>query len=188
MSGNDHPLVFADLVDYVLGELPETVVDALEEHLFGCPECAAELEALDRLGVAVRAAVRAGSVGANVTGAFLEHAAADGMTLRQYRLVSGQTVACSAGSEDLVVVRLAADFGPAQGLSLRVDYQDLDSGESHPLAAREVDVDLDLGEVVLVFPGTAVRAFPRSRWSLTIEAETGRQPVTYGPFVMDHTP
>jgi hypothetical protein len=183
-----HPYAPGDLVDYLLGELEEQEADALEEHLFECPVCAVDLEVIDRVAAAVRDAVHHGAVAANVSGAFLERATASGLSLREYRLAPGQTVACSAGPEDYIVIRLTGAFAGFDELSLRADFEDLDSGESYALPTQEVRADRELGEVLLVFPGAAVRAYPRSVWSLSLEGRWEGRETTFGPFVLDHTP
>lgn len=183
-----HPVPLADLVDLQLGELPEAAAEALEAHLFECPVCAARIDELDWIAAAVRGAAVAAEVAANVTGAFLERALGDGLSLREYRLGPGETVACSAGPEDLYVVRLAADFGMAAELTVRVEVRDLGSGTSQALPPREVVPDVERGEVVLVVPGSEVRAYPRSLWTIAVDGEVGGRPVSWGPFVMDHTP
>jgi hypothetical protein len=176
------------LVDYLLGELPQADVERLEEHLFECPVCARRIESIERLGLAVADAVRHAAVGANVNAAFVERAARDGLTLREYRIRSGQIVPCEAGPEDLVVVRLAADYGDATDLSLDVTFENLESGETSTPATRRIAADRDCGEVVLVFPGEVVRAYPRSRWTISVHGERPSGTAEFGPFVMDHTP
>jgi len=188
VTPDEHPFKLGDLVDYHLGELSPAGEVALEEHLFECGECAALFESIVRIGAAVRDAGLSAVVGANVSSAFLERAIEDGLTLREYRLRPNESVACSAGPEDYFVVRLAADFESARELRLNVEFRDLESGVSTPPVAREVDPDLDLGEVVLVFPGEVVRSYPRSLWSLTLDGMTADGPVRFGPYTMDHTP
>jgi hypothetical protein len=175
-------------VDWLLGELPADEERGLEEHLFECAACAARAESVQRIANAVRDAVRRAAVGGNMNHAFLDRARSDGLTLREYRLTSGETVPCQAGPEDLVVVRLTAGFGGARDLRLDVELTDLERGESMPLATREVAADRELGEVVLVFPGEVVRSFPRSRWRMGLRAESSSGPVDLGPFILDHTP
>ena len=188
MTNGEHPFVLGDFVDYQLGELPSASEEALEDHLFECARCAGLYDSIIRIGAAVREAARSAAVGANVTSAFLERATSEGLTFREYRLRPHESVACSAGPEDYFAVRLAAEFGAARELKLNVDFRDLESGESAPRLTREVDPDLDLGEVVLVFPGSLVRSYPRSLWSLTLDGTTADGPVSFGPFTMDHTP
>jgi hypothetical protein len=177
-----------ELVDYLLGELGSERAEALEDHLFECGTCADRVDSLERLRAAVANAARRAEVVANVNGAFLERAARDGLTLREYRIPAGEAVPCSAGPEDLVVVRLAAEYGDLRDLALDAELHDLDREEVTPLPAREVVVDRDLDEVVLVFPGALVRSYPRSRWTLRLRGEGAGGPSEIGPFVMDHTP
>lgn len=175
---------FGELLDYVVGETQGEQAEALEEHLFECPRCARRLGVLDAIGRSVTEAVRRGGVGGSVNAAFLDKVRREGLTLRDYRIAEGTTVACSAGPEDLVVVRLAASFPQAEELRLDGTFHDLERDETAPLPARAVVVDRELGEVVLVFPGEVVRAYPRSRWTMHLHGE--REDL--GPFVMDHTP
>lgn len=188
MSDSEHPITLGDLVDYQLGELAGPAAENLEQHLFECPVCAARLDDVERIAAAVRRAVVRAEIGANVTGAFLDRAAADGLSRREYRLEPGQTVACSAGPEDLFVVRIAADFADAVELTAHVDFRDLSTGSSRTLPPRGVLPDVESGEVVLVFPGQEVRAYPRSVWTITVQGEVGGRAAGFGPFVLDHTP
>lgn len=177
-----------ELVGYLLGDLAPLEAEALEEHVFECDRCARRLESIERLRRAVSDAVLRGAVGGSVNGAFMERAARDGLSVREYRIPEGDTVACTAGPEDLVVVRLAAGFGGVANLRLDGTFLDLELQESSPLLARDVVVDGDLDEVVLVFPGEVVRTYPRSRWTLRLRGETTGGTAEIGPFVMDHTP
>lgn len=187
-SGGSCGTELAQLVDYLLGELPAAEVEALEEHLFECAECAARIESIERIGTSIADVVRHAGVGANVNGAFLARAAHDGLTLREYRIPAGETVSCTAGPEDLVVVRLAGELAGARGLELGVAFHDLESGETSPVETRPVLADHELGEIVLVFPGEVVRGYPRSRWTLRVYGEAPSGRVDLGRFVMDHTP
>jgi len=156
----------------LLGDLPGAEEERLEEHLFACSFCAARIESMERIGRSILEVVRRSRVAANVNGAFAEQALRDGLTLREYRIPAGETVACTAGPEDLVVVRLAADFTGATSLRLDVSFHDLESGRTAPTASREVVADRLLGEVVLIFPGEVVRTYPRSTWTLRVQGES----------------
>jgi anti-sigma factor RsiW len=176
------------LVDYLLGELPAGEAERLEGHFFECAACAAKIESIERIGTTIADVTRHASVGANVNGAFVDRAARDGLTLREYRIPAGETVACAAGPEDLVVIRLAANFGGATDLSLDVTFHDLENDETSPAVTRQIVADRDLSEVVLVFPGELVRTYPRSRWTLRVGGELPSGRAEFGPFIMDHTP
>jgi len=182
------PLGLDELLGYLLGDLEDRAddeLDAIEDHLFDCAACGRRLESLDALRRAVAEAAQNAELGGNVNRAFLERAARDGLSVREYRIDEGTTVACTAGPEDLVLVRLAAGTAHAargeeiDPLELRVTFEDLERGESTDLPPREVALDHDMGEVMLVFPGDTVRAYPRSRWTLHLGGHT---------YVMDHTP
>lgn len=182
------PVDLDELVGYLLGDLAPAAAEALEEHLFECDRCARRLESIDRVRRAVSDAVLRGAVGGSVNGAFMARAARDGLSVREYRIPEGDTVDCTAGPEDLVVVRLAARLSGVANLRLDGTFQDLELQESSPLPVRDVVADADLEEVVLVFPGELVRTYPRSRWTLRLRGETSGGPAEIGPFVMDHTP
>ena len=181
------PLGLDELIGYLLGDLPEADLDAVEEHLFGCAACGGRLDSVDAVRRAVADAARRAELGGNVDAAFLERAARDGLSVREYRIPKDGEVACTAGPEDLVLVRLALDppgpdpdTGRPAALRLAATFEDLERGESAELPSREVLADRDLGEVMLVFPGEAVRAYPRSRWTMRL--------ADGGTYVMDHTP
>lgn len=180
-----------ELLDYlfdVFEEVGSERADALEDHLFGCGACADRIASLERLRTAVTGAARRAEVAANVNAAFLERAARDGLTLREYRIPAGTTVPCAAGPEDLVVVRLAADYGAVEDFALAAELHDLERESVTPLPARDVVVDRGLDEVILVFPGQLVRSYPRSRWTMRLRGAGAGVRFEIGPFVMDHTP
>lgn len=187
-AGADCPIVLEDLLAYLLDDLPEVEVERLEEHLFECAGCAARFESLERVREVVSATVRGAAVGGNVNAAFLERAARDGLSMRDYRIAAGQTVTCHAGPEDLVVVRLEADLAGRGDLRLDGTFLDLERGEASPLPTREVVADRQLDEVVLVFPGEVVRSYPRSRWTLHLRGAPTSGADELEPFVMDHHP
>lgn len=196
------PVSQGALLGYVLADLPEAELDAIEDHLFDCEECHRRLLTLDDLRRAVTEAVRSTELGGSVTEAFLERAARDGLSVREYRIAHNGSVACTAGPEDLVLVRLALEEAEPEAavvgsegrmaLRLAVRFEDLERGETAELPAREVVADRDANEVMLVFPGERVRAYPRSRWTLRLReeppAESGRFSTDLGSYVMDHSP
>lgn len=182
------PVGLDELLDHLLDETGADRSGAIEDHLFECDACAERLESLERLREAVAGAARRGEVAANVTTAFLERAVRDGLTVREYRITDGGTVLCSAGPEDLWVVRLAGEFGDLHGVDLEAEFHDLEHEAVMPMPGREVVIDHDLGEVILVFPGDQVRGYPRSRWTMRLHGEGVGGPLDFGPFVMDHTP
>ena len=136
---------FSRLVDYWFGELPAKEEAAFEEHLFGCAECTAKLEALAALGAAVRAAWREGAVRAVISPALLEAMRKEGLRLREYRLAPGGSVNCTiAAADDFVVSRLAAPLSGVARLDLVTDGGRI----------QDVPFDAEAGEV-LVCPAPA---------------------------------
>jgi hypothetical protein len=182
------PLTAAELLEYLFDSPEPATAAAFEDHLFACAHCGARLALLERLGAAVGEAARRGELGVNVNESFLGRAAADGLTWREYRLAAGTTVDCKAGPEDLVVVRLAGDYGELRSLVLDAEFRDLASGTVTAPPRREVHADRRRDEVILVFPGEVVRSLPRSRWTLRLLGRSTGGSVAIGPFVMDHSP
>jgi len=178
----------AELLDYLFDAIPSERAEALEDHFFGCAACADRIASLERLRAAVAGAARRAEVAANVNAAFLERVARDGLTLREYRIRASESVPCTAGPEDLVVVRLAADYGEVEEFEVDAELHDLERETVTPLPARDVVVDRALDEVILVFPGELVRSYPRSRWILRLRGAGVGGRFEIGPFVMDHTP
>lgn len=184
-----HPLSLPDLVDYLAGELSPADEDRVESHFFACGRCAERLEEVERLGAGVAAAVRAGHVVATVTEALLDRATGEGLELRQYRLLPGTKVHCTAApADDFVVVRLAGAFGEATHLDLDVRSDDLDTGTSRAMRNLDVAVDRGLDEIVLLFPGSLVRTYPRSLWTMHVTGATPAGSRDFGTYVMEHTP
>lgn len=176
------------LLEYVLGELPEEAAERLEEHLFGCAECADRLEVLESLRAAVSQAARTAEVALNADEDLLDRLERDGLTRREYRIPAGGTVLCQAGPEDLVVVRLAGEYHGVRDLRLDAEVVDLERDSAIELPVREVVADRGRDEVILVFPGQAIRGHPRSRWTMRLRGEGPGGPAEVGTYVMDHTP
>jgi anti-sigma factor RsiW len=170
---------FATLVDYWFGDLEPEREAAFEEHLFGCEECTAELEALAALGAAVRGAFREGAVRAVISHALLEAMKKEGLRLREYAVAPGGSVNCTiTGSDDFVVSRLAA---PLAGVR-RVDL--VSSGERF----EDVPFDAGAGEVLVVpAPAPLKRrgAFTTRMQLLAVEAAGER---LLGDYTFIHTP
>jgi hypothetical protein len=183
------PLPLEWLIDYGLGELAPPDEELMEQHLFECASCAARLELLERLRSKVAELVAGGLASAAVTGHVLERFAESGPPVRQYRIPPGGKVECTAAPEDAyVAIRLAADFQDFSDIRMNVDFLDIDSGNRSRSTVEDVPVDRNLNEIVLLFPGSVVRGYPRSLWKLEIHGRRERQEVPLGVFELDHTP
>jgi mannose-6-phosphate isomerase-like protein (cupin superfamily) len=172
---------------YLVDELDDAAVEVFEDHLFACGVCAERLAMVERLRAEVASTARRAEIGVNVNSAFLERAVRDGLTLREYRIPAGESVACKAGPEDLVVVRLAAPFGDFQSFDLAAVLEDIRHDTVATLPSRSVVIDRAREEVILVFPGELVRSYPRSRWTMRLHAVGPAGERDIGPFVMDHS-
>jgi hypothetical protein len=170
---------FATLVGYWFGELAPDEEAAFEEHLFGCAECTAGLEALAALGAAVRAAFREGAVRAVIPHALFDAMKRERLRLREYAVAPGGSVNCTiAAADDFVVSRLSA---PLAGVR-RVDL--ISAGERF----EDVPFDADAGEV-LVIPAAALL---KRRGAFTnpmrlVAVEGGKERVL-GDYTFVHTP
>lgn len=183
------PIPFADLVDYLQGELESPKEISVEEHFFACHVCTHRMESVVRVGAAVASAVRSGGVVVSVSNALLTRAEQEGLKLRQYRLEPGGSVACTAApDDDIVVVRLAADLEDTTEASVEIDTRFLTSESRQHKRVHDVAVDRTQNEIVLLFPGEMVRSFPRSQWTMQVIATDSSGERSFGPYVMNHTP
>lgn len=78
-------------------------------------------------------------------------------------------------------------------VDMRVDMRIVATGEHVGRSNPDVPVDRAAGEVVLLFPGATVRAYPRSVWTMELTTEVpagteGAPARAVGRYVMAHTP
>lgn len=172
-----------DLIRYWHGRLPPEREAEVEEALFDDEVTAQRLEAVARLDAAIYDLVHSGSAQAALTVEAVGSLSNSGLQVRTYRIEPGQTVPCTVGLEDFVVIRLQGDF-PAQE---RVDvFMDGTFEGMPPQSERydDVPIDREANELVLVYPGDRIRSLPRSQFTYTV-ISGGR---TIGEFGLDHTP
>jgi hypothetical protein len=97
-------------------------MDRVEEHLFACGECSARLHRLAAFGPGLATLVRQGRVSGIVSRALLNRMQRDGIHVRMYSLVPGETVPCAVfPGDDLVVAALRADFSGVDAVTLSGD-------------------------------------------------------------------
>lgn len=177
----------ADLVAYSRRELPPHEEALVEEHFFACERCARALESIERLRAGTVSLVRAGRVAASASASLAARAEGEGVRVRTYRLARGEQVACTASPEDdLVVIRLAGDFGGLERVDLSLEATDLATGARETRRVEDVAVDHVAGEIVLLYPGELVRGIPRSL--LRYEVYSGDAARLLGTYRLDHTP
>jgi hypothetical protein len=152
-----HPLDVAHLADYWLGMLPSAEEEIIEEHLFGCGSCATRLQEVMALAEGLQKLAREGSLRMVVSDAFLRSASEDGLRIREYAPPAGGDVECTVTTEDdLLIGRLAADFGRAK----RVDVCILDANRIE--RARFPDIPFNAEAISVAFQNSIefVKAAP----------------------------
>lgn len=125
----------------------------------------------------------AGGFQAFVTDGLLNRLARDGVRVRPYSLDPGETIRCSAWSDDEVLVaRLRADFKgiPAVDAEMR-----LATGEQW---GRSTDVPVREGatELVLALPAMRVRSAPEGPMRLTLRASGSPAGTIIAEYIFDH--
>lgn len=172
------------LIDYWAGDLEPLEAERIEEHLFACDDCAARLENIASVCGGVATLARAGRVSGIISRSILNRLQRDGVHVRFYSLLPGETVACAAfPDDDLVVVALRADLEnvAAVALSVTAGPDEAPLGEIQEAPVSRLD-----GEVMWATPGSVVRKIPSTRVRLKL-ASTGASPTVLGEYVLDHS-
>lgn len=152
----DEPIPFEALLDYWLDDPAPANVDVLEEHLFACGECAAELETIAALAEAIgdlgcKARLRGG-----LSPTLLDRLERDRRVIRRYCADAGGHIHCTAGADDdLVTLVLTADLERIE----RVDLEYCAADGTPVERARELPV-VRGRTVVWAELGDAIRALP----------------------------
>ena len=178
------PIPDRTLLDYWARDLADgDETDRVEEHLFACGDCSARLHLLAALGTGLVTLVRQGRVSGIVSRALLNRMQRDGVHVRMYSLVPGETVPCAVfPGDDLVVAALRADFSGVDSVTLSVTGP----GDSPGGQIDEVPVSGPDGEVLWATPAAVVRQMPSMRLQLTL-ASAGATPAELGRYVLDHS-
>lgn len=185
MSGGRcaEPLAFESLVDYWLDDAPPGEDSTLEEHLFGCETCSAELEGVARLGSAIRELGREGRLAGALGPSLLERLERDGRVVRRYRAAAGGVIHCTAGADDdLVALELAADFGDVG----QVDLLHLAEDGTLLQRVRRLPV-IGEREVVWASPGDLIRSLPTSVMFVRLVAVEPAGDRLLGEYTLRHT-
>ena len=117
--------------------------------------------ALPRSGSGLARLVRLGRVAGIVSRGLLNRMQRDGVHVRMYSLLPGETVPCGVfPGDDLVVVAMAADFSGAEAVTLSV----VTGPESSPMSEIDnVPVSGMDRELLWATPASAVRQLPSIR-------------------------
>ena len=178
------PIPESALLDYWARDLADDgATDRVEEHLFACGDCSARLHSLAALGTGLARLVRLGRVGGIVSRGLLNRMQRDGVHVRMYPLLPGETVPCAVfPGDDLVVVAMAADFSGAEAVRLSVTGP----GDSPMSEIDNVPVSGLDRELLWATPASAVRQLPSMRVQLTLRS-AGATPTLLGSYALDHS-
>jgi len=177
------PIAEATLIDYWAGDLgDDDEMSQVEEHLFGCGECSARLSELVALGARVTALARQGRLRGIISRAILNRLQRDGVHVRMFSLLPGETVACAVfPGDDLIVTYLRADFSGVDAVTLSVN-----GPGSEPFSRYDdVPVSGPLGEVLWATPAALVEQLPSMRFELTLTS-AGTGPTELGRYALEH--
>jgi hypothetical protein len=178
------PILDGTLLDYWAHDLAggdET--DRVEEHLFACGDCSARLHRLAALGPGLATLVRQGRISGIVSRALLNRMQRDGIHVRMYSLVPGETVPCAVfPGDDLVVTALRADFSGVDAVTLSVTG----AGDAPFSQLDNVPVSGPDAEVFWATPAAVVRRMTSTRLQLTL-ASAGATRAELGRYVLDHS-
>ena len=174
------PLVLAD---YWSATLPEAEQQSVEEHLLACDYCGDGLREISALVDTIRAMAREGTLNVVISQAFLDHAAAEGLRIRQYAPPAGGSVECTVtANDDLLIARLAADLKSARRLDLR--YTDFSGTALIP----DIPFDPDSPEVILNVGISQMRAAGPHVARVQLVAVDDSGDHVLGEYTFNHTP
>jgi hypothetical protein len=172
------------LLDYWTHDLADSdETDQVEEHLFTCADCSARLQRLAALGISLATLVRQGRVSGIVSRALLNRMQRDGLHVRLYSLVPGETVPCAVfPGDDLIVTSLRADFSAVEAVTLSVTGP----GDSPFGQLDNVPVSKPDAEILWATPAAVVRQMPSMRLQITL-ASAGTTGTELGTYVLEHS-
>jgi hypothetical protein len=185
MMQNCHtPIPDMTLLDYWTRDLADDgATDRVEEHLFACGDCSARLHSLAALGTGLARLVRLGRVAGIVSRSLLNRMQRDGVHVRMYSLLPGETVPCGVfPGDDLVVVAMAADLTGAEAVTLSV----LGAGDSPFSQIDNMPVSGLDREVLWATPASTVRPLPSMRLELTLTS-AGTTRTLLGTYALEHS-
>ena len=177
-----HPIEFATLTEYWLGEVDEADEAPIEEHLLDCDACGARLDEIVSLSSGIREAFERGAVHVFVTEGFVQGLARCGVRLREYSVPRNGSVNCTVHPEDqLLVARLEA---PLEGVS-RVDA--IRGGDAQAHVFRDIPFDPRSGAVFLTPKITVLRGMPSHCAQVRLVAVEGNSERVIGDYTFMHS-
>ncbi len=153
-----HHLALDELLDYWLHDSDEARTEFIDEHLMQCEDCGRALDGLVALGEGIRAAFRAGAVSTVAPAAFVQRLAAQGLSVREYRLAPYGSVNCTvAPDDDVLVARMQVPLGGVQQLDAVLELS-IEPGKRHEL--RDLPFDASTGEVLQLYRIAHMKQLP----------------------------
>lgn len=155
-----NPIDAAVLADYWLSVLADSEEEAVELHLLDCDQCGTRLREIIALAEGIRKIAREGSLRMVVSDTFLQHAAAEGLRVREYAPPPGGGVECTVTAEDDILIgRLAANLSGAN----RVDLCICDERGVEQLRLPDIPIQSGASNVVYQESITFAKAMPSSK-------------------------
>ena len=171
------------LLAYWLDELEDGEAADVEAHLFECDDCTARLRELLQLRDAVKREFLAGDVPSPVSADFVRRLKDDGLRLREYSLVPGDSIACTAAPhDDLLVAHLNADLTGVRQLDIEYD----DAGGVR--RARHLPFNATADEVTLIAPTNVLKAMQAVSQRMRLYAVTLDSERLIGEYTFNHVP
>ena len=178
------PIPDATLLDYWAGDLADgDETNRVEEHLFACGSCSARLSQLVALGGGLATLARQGRISGIVSRSIVNRMQREGVHVRTFSLLPGETVPCAVfPGDDVIVTQLRADFAGVDAVTLSVTGH-----ESAPFRRfDDVPVSGPFAEVIWVTPAALVQQLPSMRLELTLTS-AGAAGTELGRYVLEHS-
>ena len=174
----------AELMEYWLDELSDARTATIEEHLFNCASCHAQLENIANISTATRELVRQGKIAAVLTPGALDTLKATGLRIREYHLDPGGSVNCTiAPEDDLVVSRLRAPLAGVRQLDLIFD----DLATAFHLRLTDIGFDTTNNEVVVLPKAELLRSLHQATQRMRLFAIDATGERLVGEYMFNHT-
>lgn len=179
------PLGLETLARYWLEELDPAALERVEEHVFSCDTCIAQLQELQSLAAGIAALARRGAVGVVVPADLPRRLAADGLQVREYRVPPNGSVQCTIGPDDAAVIaQLAAPLANVE----RVDLEAVDGAGRALGRLADVPFDPAAGAIFVCADAATLRALPKTSLHYRMLAREGADDRLLGEYTFNHTP
>jgi hypothetical protein len=158
-------------------------MNRIEDHLFACADCTARMEQLVALGAGVAILARRGRINGVVSRALVNRLQRDGVHVRVFSLVPGETVPCAVfPGDELLVASLRADFSGVHAVTLSVTGPD-----DAPFGRyADVPVSAPFGEVLWATSAAIVERMPTMRLDISLTS-AGADATELGRYTLEHS-